>query len=277
MSTHTVTLDGLGAIELTVATGGTGRPVLLLHGGAGPPSVAGFAQLLVDRHPAQVYTPTHPGFGGTPRPDWLTTIPRLAEVYARLLDQLDLDGVTMVGNSVGGWIASELALRDSRRIRSMVLIDAVGIVVEGHPVADVFSLSLDDLSKLSYHDPVKFRIDPTKISEQQRAGMAANRAALAVYGGQPSTPDPTLRARLHEVRVPTLVLWGDSDRVVDPEYGRAYAAAIPHAVFRLLPNTDHIPQIETPEQLLTAVWDFVAAHAPSPPDGKGGSAVASGA
>ena len=93
------------------------------------------------------------------------------------------------------------------------------------------------------------------MTEAQRAGMAADRAALQVYGGARMS-DPSLRGRLAAIATPTLVVWGDADRIVDPGYGRAYAAAIPGARFELLPETGHLPQLESPEQLMRAVWDF---------------------
>src|ERR1700761_7852416 len=92
---------------------GTGRPVLLLHGGAGPQSVTGFADLLAQRAPAHVIAPTHPGFGGTPRPESLDSIRGLAELYVGMLADLDLTDVTVIGNSIGGWITAEMALLDS--------------------------------------------------------------------------------------------------------------------------------------------------------------------
>jgi pimeloyl-ACP methyl ester carboxylesterase len=260
-ATHTVTVAGVGAVEVTISERGAGHTFLLLHGGAGPISVARFADLLGATHAARVITPTHPGFGGTPRPDALRTVADLAAVYVALLDQLDVHDVTVVGNSIGGWIAAEIALRRSPRVTRLVLVDATGIVVEGHPVADPFSMSLDELMTRSYYDPDAFRIDPSKLPEAQRTAMAANRAALAVYGGNPSVGDPTLRGRLAQVTVPTLVLWGEADRIGDPTYGRAYAAAIPQARFQLLARTGHVPQIESPEQVRVAIWDFAAADA----------------
>jgi pimeloyl-ACP methyl ester carboxylesterase len=255
---HNLVVEGIGPVEVTVTDDGTGHAFLLLHGGAGPQSVAGFANLLSTRG-ARVITPTHPGFGGTPRPESLDSIAGLARVYAALLDQIDLDDVTVIGNSIGGWIAAEMALTGSPRIGSLVLVDAAGIEVAGHPIADFFSLTLDQVAKLSYHDPDRFRIDPTTMSEQQRAVFAGNRSSLAIYAGAAMT-DPALRGRLANVTVPALVVWGDSDQMVDTDYGRAYAAAIPGATFVLLTGTGHVPQIETPEQLLTPVWDFAVAH-----------------
>jgi pimeloyl-ACP methyl ester carboxylesterase len=235
---------------------GSGRPVLLLHGGAGPQSVTGFADLLAERGPAHVIAPTHPGFGGTPRPESLTTIGGLAELYVGMLDDLDLTDVTVIGNSIGGWITSEIALLGSPRVGRIVLVDAVGIDVPGHPVVDFFALDLAKVAELSYHDPAPYRIDPSTMSEAQQAVMAGNRAALAVYAGT-EMRDPGLVARLAGVTVPTLVLWGDSDRIVDPDYGQAYADAIPTARFQVLPDTGHVPQIETPDQLCQAVTDFM--------------------
>jgi pimeloyl-ACP methyl ester carboxylesterase len=257
-ATVTVTADGIGAVPVTYDDRGTGPAFLLLHGGAGPQSVTGFAAQLAEAGPTRVITPVHPGFNGTARPAGLDSVAGLARLYVALLDELGLAGVTVVGNSIGGWIAADMAVAGSARITGLVLVDACGIEVPGHPVADFFSLTLDQVAELSYHDPDRFRIDPAAMSAEQRAAMAGNREALAVYAGT-AMADPGLRARLGQVTVPTLVIWGDSDRIVDPDYGRAYAAAIPGARFRLLPATGHVPQIETPAQLLGAIRDFAPA------------------
>jgi pimeloyl-ACP methyl ester carboxylesterase len=140
-------------------------------------------------------------------------------------------------------------------VGGVIIMNAAGIVVPGHPVADFFSLSPDELTQLSYHDPSRFRVDPATFSEEQKAIMVGNRAAIAVYGGR-DMADPTLAKRLSAVTVPTLVLWGQSDRIVDPDYGRAYASAIPGATYRPLFETGHMPQVESPDRALEAIWDF---------------------
>jgi pimeloyl-ACP methyl ester carboxylesterase len=256
-ATHSVKLDAIGPVQVTITDRGEGQTFVLLHGGAGPQSVTGFADQFAQAQPARVVTPVHPGFAGTPRPDALDTVRGLAVLYVGLLDELDLTNVTVVGNSIGGWIAAEMALLDSPRISRVVLVDAVGIDVPGHPVADFFSLTLAEVADYSYHDPDSFRIDPSTMTAEQQAIMAGNRASLAVYAGT-AMADLGLAARLQQVGMPTLVLWGDSDRIAVPEYGRAFAAAIPGAQFQLLPATGHVPQIETPEQLLRAIWNFCA-------------------
>jgi len=255
MTTHSISLAADKQVDLTVTEYGSGSPILLLHGGAGPQSMTGFAQRLATEDRAHVYVPNHPGFGGTTRPDWLTSIGALAQTYVALIEQLDLHDVTVIGNSIGGWIAAEIALCASDRISSFIIMDAVGIAVEGQSVADIFQLTMDEISKLSYYDPAPFRIDPAAMTDIQKAGMAANRQALAVYGGK--MVDLTLRDRLGGINTPTLILWGDSDRIATADYGRAFAAAIPTATFQLLANTGHLPHIETPDQTLAAVWDFI--------------------
>ena len=112
-STNTFTVAGIGPVELTLEDRGEGQPFLVLHGGAGPQSVASFSQLLAEKGRNRVLTPTHPGFGGTPRPDELNSVAGLAALYGVLLDDLGLEDVTVIGNSVGGWIAAEMALSGS--------------------------------------------------------------------------------------------------------------------------------------------------------------------
>ena len=251
---RTVALADAGPVDVTVSEYGDGQPFLLLHGGGGPDTVTGFAGLFAKTHQVRVIVPTHPGFGGTARPSALTSIPGLAALYVALVDQLEADQVTVIGNSIGGWITAEMALLASPRISGAVLVDAVGIEVPGHPVADFFSLTQDQVFTLSFHNPEPFRTDPASLPPGAQAIAAGNRAALATYAGT-AMSDPTLAGRLARLDLATLVLWGDSDRIADPDYGRAYADAIPHARFRLLPNTGHMPQLETPEQLMNAIWN----------------------
>ena len=248
-------VDGRGPVEVRYMDQGIGRTLLLLHGGGGPQTVTPFAERLASVRPARVVTPTHPGFAGTPRPDWLTTVRGLAELYTQLLDELDLGRVTVVGNSIGGWIAAEMALVEPSRAAAFVIVDGVGIEVPGHPIADFFALTPRQVAELSYHDPDRYGIDPSKLAPEALQWMAGNRATLGVYGGT-AMSDPTLAGRLARVNKPTLVLWGDSDRIARVDYGRALAGAIPGAEFHKLANTGHLPQIESPEKLLDAIWSF---------------------
>jgi len=113
---------------------------------------------------------------------------------------------------------------------------------------------MDEVFTLSFHNPEPFRIDPATLPPAAQAIAAGNRAALATYAGT-AMSDPTLAGRLAHLKLATVVLWGDSDRIADPGYGRVYADAIPLARFQLLKDTGHLPQLETPDQLMQAIWN----------------------
>jgi pimeloyl-ACP methyl ester carboxylesterase len=260
MTTYQLDLDGVGDVELTVDEFGEGEPFLVLHGGGGPTTVASFAQSFALSQGVRAIVPVHPGFGGTARPDRLRTVRQLASLYAALLDELAANDVTVIGNSIGGWIAAEIALRSSPRVSGVVLANAVGIEVPGHPVADFFSLTLDEVFARSYFNPEPFRFDPTTLPPEIMAIQAGNRATLALYAGTSMT-DPSLEERLSQVTVPVLVVWGDSDHIVDLDYGRAFAAAIPTARFQVLSQSGHMPQLETPDELIDAIRTFRASDA----------------
>ncbi|MEV5896397.1 alpha/beta fold hydrolase [Nonomuraea fuscirosea] len=252
-----------GAVELTVRDHDRTRPFLLLHGGGGVATMTGFAGLLAERTHSRVLLPTHPGFGGTPKPAGLTGVAALAQAYVALLDRLDLTDVTVIGNSFGGWLAAEIALLDSPRVSGAVVIDAIGIEVEGHPQADIRGLSLPEIQRLSFHDPRKAPQPPAVAAQDPRTqppaagapGPGPDVQALVGYAG-PAMADPGLAGRLGQVAIPVHVVWGESDGIVTPDYGKAFAAAIPLSTFTLLPRTGHLPQVESPEELLGALLDL---------------------
>lgn len=248
---HTLQAGSAGLVEVTVQDRDRTRPFLLLHGGGGVQTMAGFADLLAERTHSRVLLPTHPGFGGTPKAEGLTGVTELARAYVALLERLDLTDVTVIGNSFGGWLAAEIALLESPRVSGAVIIDGIGIVVEGHPMTDVSGLSPAELRSYSFHDPGKAPAPPSGAG----TGPSPDVRALVGYAG-PAMSDPTLAGRLGGLDLPVHVVWGESDGIVDPEYGKAYAAAIPLSTFTLLPRTGHLPQVETPEELLGALLDL---------------------
>ena len=254
MPAHTYQLSTpAGDVRMAVTDSGTGdRAVLLLHGGAGPDSVTGFGELLAARFPVRVLSPVYPGFAGTARPGWLDSVGKLAGVCRALLEELNLTGVTVAGSSIGGWVAAELALAAPERAGRLVLIDAAGLDSAEHPIVDFFSLTPAQVAELSWANPEGHLLDPAAMPEAQRAILAGNREALVAYGGR-SMGDPHLAARLADIAVPTLVVWGEADRIVTPAYGKEYAAAIPGAVFHVVPGAGHLPQLENPEAVLALV------------------------
>ena len=242
-------------LALTIDQHGEGRPVLLLHGGGGPPSMGALPSALAEDF--EVIAPVHPGFAGTPRPDWYTGIDDIALTYLQVLEQKDLRDVLVIGSSVGGWIAAEMAVREHERITGTVLLNAVGINVDGIELADFFSLSARELITYAFHDPAAAP-DLTQLPPAARDIQAANAATLAVYAREPYMHDPKLRRRLALVPTPVVAIWGESDQIAPEAYGRAYAAAFPNGRFEPIPKAGHLPHLEQPEQVLDGIHRFAA-------------------
>jgi len=243
--TRIVDLGAGRSVDITVSEAGTGRTALVLHGGGGPVTVQGIANHLSGT--MRVLVPVHPGWNGTPRPGWLSAVSDLAAAYLRLLEDEGHRDVLVIGSSMGGWIGADMAARDDRHlITGLVLIDSVGVLVEGQPVRDFFALDARGVAEYSYHDPDRFYVDPATIPPEQAAQRAANMATMRVFAADPYMHDPGLPARLSRVEIPVLVLWGDSDRIVTPAYGQALAAAFPQAQFAVISEAGHLPQIEQP-------------------------------
>ncbi|MFJ9818510.1 alpha/beta fold hydrolase [Streptomyces sp. NPDC101151] len=246
--------------ELTLTESGpaAGRPVLVLHGGGGPLTVAPIADHFAATAPTLL--PTHPGWNGTPRPDDFTRVADIAAVYLRLLRDRRLSDVLVVGSSLGGWIAADMATADTEGLISgLVLMNAVGIEVDGEPVRDFFALDARGVAEYAYHDSERFYVDPATVPAERRATVQANMAALRLFSGGPAMADPTLRSRLADVAVQTLVLWGESDRIATPTYGKEYAASMGNARFEMVPEAGHLPHLEQPERTF-ALLDALAAE-----------------
>ena len=247
-------------VVMKISETGTGRNILVLHGGAGPVTMAGLAAHLAAH--AHVITPTHPGWDGTPRPDSLDNVGALADEYVRYLDEHDLNDVLVVGSSLGGWLGAEIALRDTaHRVTGLVIINGVGVNIPGHPITDISRFTPPEIAKVAFHDPAKFGVGAPPPTPERIAMMRANQATLAVFAGDPYCYDPTLLSRVKAIHIPTLVLWGESDHVVTKEYGRAYAAAIPNARFETVAEAGHLPWLEQPAATFAVLDRFVAVGA----------------
>ena len=249
-TTRTVTLGP--DLDITLTEAGAGRPVLILHGGGGPFTVASIADHLADS--MHTILPTHPGWNGTPRPAWLSDISELAQIYMRYIEESDLRNVLLIGSSLGGWIGAEMVIRDkANRITGLILIDAVGIEVASEPIRDFFTLNAREVAEYSYHDAERFYVDPATVPAAQAAARQANMATMRVVAGDPYMHDPKLLNRLDQVAIPVLVIWGKSDRIVTPAYGEAFAKAFQNARFELVENAGHLPQIEQPDATFALV------------------------
>ncbi|PZE63032.1 alpha/beta hydrolase [Curtobacterium sp. MCPF17_047] len=248
-------------LEVLEAGNPEARTALVLHGGGGPQTVAPIVGHLAPTF--HTLAPTHPGWNGTSRPDDIDSIPALASAY---LDHLLADGgrdVLLVGSSIGGWIALEMAIQAAADVRyrgligAMVDIDGIGAVVDGEPIADFFALDARGLAEVAWHDPERGYMDPASFTDQQRAILQSNAQTMAAVAGR-AMSDTTLLGRLGSVNVPTLVVYGESDRVVTPAYGRAVADAIPGASFVAVPAAGHLPHLEDPAATWAAIDPFIA-------------------
>jgi pimeloyl-ACP methyl ester carboxylesterase len=250
--THTVHLRP--DLPVTITALGSGRTALVLHGGGGPATVQSIATHLSNT--MHVITPTHPGWNGTERPAWLTSVDDLAIAYLHLLQYKGLQDVVVIGSSIGGWIACQMAIcDDGGRISGLVLIDSGGVEITGQPIRDVFTLDARGLAEYSFHDADRFYVDPATVPAEQAARQRANMATMRVIAGD--MYDPRLLNRLGWIRMPTLVLWGDSDRMFTPAYGRAMANALPNAHFTVVKDAGHLPHIEQPGATFEALDAYI--------------------
>lgn len=245
-----------GTLSLAVDRRESEKPLLLLHGGAGPASMRPLFNALDE---FGVVLPIHPGFDATERPPWMASIVDLAECYIELLSALKLQDVVVVGNSVGGWIAAEMAARRPSSLAGVVLVNAVGLKPTENtgPIVDPRSMPPQELVKLSFADPSRALL-PSRDAAEQRV---ANQRVLMTYAGEPFMYDAMLSERLANIDILSLVLWGRQDRIVTPEYGQDYARRIPGARFQMIDDAGHLPQIEQPLQTAQAIREFCAIRA----------------
>jgi pimeloyl-ACP methyl ester carboxylesterase len=241
---------------MKLSESGQGRNVLILHGGGGPFTMAALVKHLAET--SHVVVPTYPGWDGTPRPESLDNVGKLADVCARFLEEQNLREVTVVGSSIGGWVGAELALRDQQhRLSGLVIINGLGIDVPGEPITNVTGFTVPELAKVAYYDPAKFLASLPPLPPERLPIVKANQAATALMAGKTYGYDATLRGRLKGVHTPTLLLWGEADQIVTKEYGRAYAAAIPQAKFASVANAGHLPWTEQPEATFGVLDRFI--------------------
>jgi pimeloyl-ACP methyl ester carboxylesterase len=245
-------------IELEVLRRGSGRPILVLHGFQTTDPAARFVDLLA-RH-GEVIAPSGPGFGQSPRPKDFDTVYDLVHLYLEVLENLPGEKATLLGFSFGGWLAAEVAAACGHRIDRLVLVDPVGVKVsdrETPDILDLFNRSPDEVRRRSWHDPDRFAPDFNAMSDEALTVYARNREALCVYAWHPYMYNPQLPRWLGRIKVPTLLIWGASDRVVTPDYGRAYSGLIPASRFELIEAAGHHPEIEQPEAFAERVSRFL--------------------
>ena len=235
---------------------GRGATVLFLHGAGGVPQWLPFFDLLAERY--EVLVPEHPGFGGSDDPPWLRSTADLAMFYLDLVEAAGLDGVHLIGNSLGGWLAAEILIRDRARFKSLVQLAPAGIRVKGVPGGDNFIWGPEEALRNLYHDQsFADRILAVKPSEEQMDAMLKNRFTVAKLGWQPRWFDPDLEKWLHRIKLPALVVWGENDKIMPPAYAALWRERLPEARLVMLENCGHLPHVEHAERVARDVCAFI--------------------
>jgi pimeloyl-ACP methyl ester carboxylesterase len=245
-------------VALEILRVGSGAPVLLLHGMQPVDPHSRFLELLARK--ADVIAPTHPGFGGSSRPDGFETVYDLVHCHLGLMDALGHETFTLIGLSFGGWVAAEIAVACGRRLDRLILVDTLGIKIsdrETPDILDVFNTHPAEVRRRSWHDPERSAPDFDAMSDEALTAVAANWSALCLYGWDPYMHNPRLKRWLARFDAPTLVLWGESDGIVTPAYGRAFSELIPGAAFSTIAAAGHHPEIEQPEAVAARVMEFL--------------------
>jgi pimeloyl-ACP methyl ester carboxylesterase len=247
-----VELDGC---RTHLRRGGSGEPLLYLHGASGAPAVMPFMERLAARF--DVLVPEHPGYGLSDEPEWLENIHDLAYFYLDFLRRLHLSGVHLVGSSIGGWLAMEIAVRDTSRLKSLVLAGPSGIAAPGLRPADIFLWSPEEQVRNLFHDQA---LAEKRLAEPVTPEMLdislKNRHTTARLAWEPRMHDPFLHKWLHRIDVPVSIVWGREDRILPAGFAEHLKKLMPHAEVAIIPECGHLPQAEKPEQFCDIVLGF---------------------
>jgi pimeloyl-ACP methyl ester carboxylesterase len=254
----------VGNTSLEIFRKGRGQPLLFLHPGHGLDPADPFLDELSAKY--NVIAPAHPGFGSSDLPAGMTTVSDLAYFYLDFLEQEEMRDVVLVGASFGGWLAAELAIKGTGRFSHVVLLDAVGAKFGGRDqreIQEILATTIDDLPRLLFSNEEAGRkkfgdLDFPAMKEAEVTRFARNRESFLLFGWSHALFNPKLASRLHRIAQASLVVWGDDDKVVGLDYGRAYANAIPSAKFASVPYAGHYGYMEQSEAYANHVLNFLA-------------------
>ena len=252
------TIIDIAGIELEVHEAGDGPPLLYLHAGGGFRTNHPAMPLLATKR--RVIAPSHPGFGHTSLPNWVNSVDDFAHIYLELMQYLDLNDVVLIGASIGGWIAAEIATMDTSRISHLVLIGPSGIKIGSRDkldIPDIFAIPPEDLEKRLFRNPEKFHSDFTKMTDDQLRIVARNRQTMALISWEPYLHNPKLKYRLQVINIPTLLVRGDHDGLISKEYAKAYADLIPDASYIEINESGHAPDVEQSAEFTNILWNWM--------------------
>lgn len=241
-------------LDLTYEEQGSGQPVLLFHGGGGPENLLGIVDRLSETH--RVIVPVLPGFAGEDEPEWLQRPADAAYFYLALINALALENVILIGHSLGGWIAAEMAIRDQSRLAGLVLVSSGGIHVKGVSKGDNFLWTAEQTlrnffanQKIAERLLAENRTDPMLAIRRQRI--------VAKLVWRPRWYEPQLQKWLKRIAIPTQIIWGDSDKLFPAQYAQAFADQIKGARLSILQDCGHIPFVEKKDEFMQILTTFL--------------------
>src|SRR5262249_10098868 len=248
-----VTIQGI-ATHLFEAGTTEAPPLLYLHG-------TFLGNLWLDYHRRlarhfHIYAPDIPAFGVTPRPAWLRDMTDYVLSLRDLLDELGLKRPLVVAHSLGGWMAAEIAVWYPDRVSQLVLTDAAGIRVKGALIGNLFAMNPAELLAACFEDySAAAPLIPPEVTVDYILDRYRQLATLASLAWNPSF-DPKLERRLQRLSCPTLVLWGEHDRLIPMIYGETFTRLIHGSSLVTLPGTGHMPMFEQPAEWVDAIVRF---------------------
>jgi pimeloyl-ACP methyl ester carboxylesterase len=255
MSSSFVDVSG---IRLELNRCGQGKPLLMLCSEEMLELDAPIVEELAAKH--ELIIPSPPGFGRSERPDWVSSPDDIAYVYLDLIETLGLKDAVVLGFSLGGWIAAEMASKDDSFISKLILVSPYGVKFGGptdRDIADIWMLPPDDVLRRKWFDPAKGTCDFKSMPEDALAIVARNNESFARFCWEPYMHNPKLQHRLHRVKVPTLVVSGKADGITPPGYGRMYAKLIAGADVAIIPEAGHYPHLEQPAKFIERLRAFL--------------------
>jgi pimeloyl-ACP methyl ester carboxylesterase len=259
--TWTETFVEAGGIRLQLIKGGAGEPLLLLHDELGYPGWLRYHEALAQHY--TLYIPSHPGFGKSERLEWITNMRDLAGWYLDALDELAVGQVPVIGFSLGGWLAAEMATMCPEQFRKLVLVGALGIKPPTGQIYDMFLEVAKDFISASYLAPATVPefplICPEKPSPEQVEGWEMAREEACRLGWRPFMHYPSLPHLLRRLRkLPTLIVWGRQDAIVPLSAAEVYHTSIPGSQLAILDDCGHHPEVEKPAEFVQRVQAFLA-------------------
>lgn len=240
---------------------GSGRPLLVLHEELGHPGRLSWHDHLAQDH--SLLLPVHPGFGALPRADWIANVRDLAGFYSRMLREMNLGPVDVIGFSLGGWIAAEMAAADAGQFRRMALVAPTGVRPPEGEILDLFIVTARAYLDASVHDasatPEFAALYGGEATPEQFEAWEDARAESARLAWKPYMHNPSLPHLLEGAKgVSALLVWGSADAIVPKGCIDAYKKVIDHAQVATIQGVGHRPEIENSAEFIRIVRDYLA-------------------